>query len=210
MAGDWIKLETVTPDKPEVLLMADLLGIAPEHVLGCLVRVWIWADQQSLDGNAITVTDSSLDRIARNAGVTQAMCDVGWVRKLSTGKDGMPNTYSLPNFERHNGESSKKRALATKRVKRFRNANVTPQALPEKRREYIKPSAHNAPVENPKPASQTPPAPAAHSIAKAQQAIQESRKALETRAPMPDHLAAKITRHKPHTQATEPSDGFDE
>ena len=53
MAGDWIKIEHATPDKPEVFRMAMQLGITPEHVSGCLLRVWIWADAQTLDGNAV-------------------------------------------------------------------------------------------------------------------------------------------------------------
>lgn len=129
MAGDWIKLETVTPDKPEVLRIAETLGIAPEHALGCLIRVWIWADQQSLDGNALTVTEAALDRIARHAGITQALCDVGWARKISTG-------YSLTNFNRHNGKTAKNRVLNAQRASRYRNAQSVINALPreEKRR----------------------------------------------------------------------------
>jgi len=39
MAGDWIKLEHTTPDKPEVFAMADTLGIDPDAVTGKLCRV---------------------------------------------------------------------------------------------------------------------------------------------------------------------------
>jgi DNA replication protein DnaT len=51
MAGEWIKIQTVTPDKPEVFVIADRLGIDPDAVVGKLVRLWIWADQQTTDGN---------------------------------------------------------------------------------------------------------------------------------------------------------------
>ena len=40
MAGDWIKIEENTPDKPEVHKMASILGIDPDAVVGKLVRVW--------------------------------------------------------------------------------------------------------------------------------------------------------------------------
>ena len=74
MAGDWIKVECVTPDKPEVFQIAEDLGIDPEHAFGCLVIIWIWADLQTVDGNAkgngggngggngVSVTKTLLDR----------------------------------------------------------------------------------------------------------------------------------------------------
>ena len=34
MAGDWIKFETVTPDKPEVYELAGLLNLDPDAVVG--------------------------------------------------------------------------------------------------------------------------------------------------------------------------------
>jgi hypothetical protein len=128
MAGDWIKMEHVTPDKPEVYRMAGMLGISPEHVIGCLVRVWIWADQQSIDGNAVGVTDETLDAVSRRNGFGTAMRQAGWL-----GGDGA--TLSFPNFDRHNGNTAKERALTNKRVKRMRNAAGVTNSLPEKRRE---------------------------------------------------------------------------
>lgn len=132
MAGDWIKLEHATADKPEVFRMAMALGIAPEHVVGCLARVWVWADQQSLDGNAISVTGVTLDRVACYAGFAQAMQSVGWLH----GKDG---EYSLPNFDRHNGETAKKRGLTKRRVATHRalHGNADGVTREEKRREEL-------------------------------------------------------------------------
>src|SRR5262249_26433412 len=113
MAGDWIKLQHVTPDKPEVYKIATRLGLKPEQVLGHLVRIWIWADQQSRDGHALCVTDVTLDCIARCDGLALAMREAGWL----TGESG---TVSFPNFERHNGETAKKRALAADRQRKSR------------------------------------------------------------------------------------------
>ena len=146
MAGDWIKVQQSTPDKPEVFRLAAELKIAPEHVVGCLVRLWVWADQQSIDGNALSVTNVTLDRIACNAGFAQALTNVGW---LVVNSDG---TCTLPNFERHNGDSAKKRATTQKRVKNHRDKNLATEeksvthealqgnkkSLPEKRREEKK------------------------------------------------------------------------
>ncbi len=131
MAGDWIKVEHATIDKPEVLQMADLLHISADDVLGKLVRVWTWFDVQSLDGNAGSVTGVTLmkfiDRLVTSQGFAATMLKVGWL--TDTG---------IPNFDNHNGESAKKRALNNKRQKRFRNADGVTNALPEKRREEKK------------------------------------------------------------------------
>lgn len=145
MAGDWIKIEHWTPDKPEIFKMADNLGIDPDAVVGKLVRIWIWADQQTIDGNAASVTLSLLDRLSSVTGFGNAMIQSGW---LSSSENGL----KFVNFDRHNGETAKTRALTAKRVNRHRNSNasvteekrdcnasVTEPALPreEKRREEI-------------------------------------------------------------------------
>lgn len=135
MAGDWIKLEHATITKPEVIAMADLLEKTPEEVFGMLFHVWCWFDKQSRDGNAGSVTGNALmrfiDHLVRRPGFAACMKKVGWL-----------TDSGMPNFERHNGESAKKRALTNDRVKRSRNAkcnaDVTQKALPEKRREEKK------------------------------------------------------------------------
>jgi len=130
MAGDWIKVESVTPDKPEVHQIASMLGLDPDAVVGKLIRLWIWADQQTITGNADRVTLSLLDRIANARGFGEAMQFAGWLTIIDTG-------LVFPNFDRHNGKTAKIRALTKKRVDSFRNAPSVTVALPEKRREEI-------------------------------------------------------------------------
>ena len=111
--------------------MAALLAMPPEQVVGHLIRIWVWADQQSLDGNAISVTETTLDHIAHVTGIAKAMREVGWL-------NGSNGSMSLPNFDRHNGKTAKSRALTRKRVQRFRNDASVTLPLPEKRREEKK------------------------------------------------------------------------
>ncbi len=85
MAGDWIKIESVMPDKPEVGVMAEELGIDHDAVVGKLVRFWIWADQQSVDGNALSVTQALLDRVTFCTGFTLAMEKIGWLVREKAG-----------------------------------------------------------------------------------------------------------------------------
>lgn len=135
MASSWIKVEVITPDKPEIYQIAEILGIDPDAVLGKLIRVWSWADLQTLDGNAGSVTKSVIDRITFITGFADALISVGWMRN-DKGK------LVLPNFDRHNGESSKQRALTNRRVAEHRERKkkkVTqtplPKQLPEREEE---------------------------------------------------------------------------
>lgn len=140
MAGEWLKFEKATPDKPEVFAIAARLDIDPDAVVGKLIRVWSWFDTHTVDGNGRGVTPALLDRIAGVTGFTRAMESEGWIAVTDAG-------VSLPNFDRHTGETAKGRALGAKRSAEHRaksNAtsvteSVTP-ALPreEKRREEQK------------------------------------------------------------------------
>lgn len=129
----WIKVERSTPDKPEVWAIAQELKLDADTVMGKLLRVWLWFDEQTEDGNAKSVTSVTLalriDALTGVTGFAKAMRSTGWL-----------NGTSIPHFDRHNGESAKKRALTTNRVKRYRNAPNVTSALPEKRREEGKPT----------------------------------------------------------------------
>ncbi len=176
MASSWIKVEVITPDKPEIYQLAEVLGIDPDTVLGKLIRIWAWADQQTIDGNAngnaACVTKSAIDRITFMPGFADALLQVGWLRYEG-------NVLIFPNADRHNGESSKKRALTKKRVTEHREnkkksnaSGVTPaypKALPEvevELEEELKDlntlsDSHRTSEENPDD-HQDPPAPENH------------------------------------------------
>jgi hypothetical protein len=133
MAGDWIKVDCTTPDKPEVVAMATFLKIDQDAVVGKCIRLWVWANQQSVDGNALNVTDSFIDRLTYCPGFSLALRHVGWL-------DGRDSRLSIPNFDRHNGQPAKTRALTKDRVGKTRNASecnaeTVTKPLPEKRRE---------------------------------------------------------------------------
>ncbi len=137
MAGDWIKLETSTPDKPETHRVADLLGVNADEAVGILVRFWMWLDRNSCNGHVTHVYAKPLESMMRCPGFVAAMADVGWLDL-----DEKTGLVTIPNFDRHNGKPAKSRALTAARVKRLRNADVTQplrngngEALPEKRRD---------------------------------------------------------------------------
>ncbi|WP_237929946.1 DnaT-like ssDNA-binding domain-containing protein [Buttiauxella sp. S19-1] len=118
MASNWIKVEVITPDKPEIFRLAETLNIDPDAALGKAIRFWVWADQQTIDGNAKCnangVTKNAIDRITFMRGFADALIQVGWLYETE-------GVLTLPNFDRHNGESSKKRALTNRRVTEYRD-----------------------------------------------------------------------------------------
>lgn len=110
MAGPWLKMECATPEKPEVLAITAAMGWDdPDLTVGKLFRLWRWFDQHTTDGNAARVTSALLDRVVGVTGFVQAVADAGW---LTVNGDGI----SLSNFDRHNGDTAKNRALTAKRV----------------------------------------------------------------------------------------------
>ncbi|MEW6647827.1 MAG: DnaT-like ssDNA-binding domain-containing protein [Pseudomonadota bacterium] len=140
MAGDWIKFEIATPNKPEVWEIAGALEIDPDAVVGKLLRVWAWFDEHTENGNAPSVTKTLLDRQVGVAGFCDAMIAAGWMKENN-------GAITLPNFERHNGKTAKNRALTAKRVaahkERKGNEEVTHDALPREEK-IVNPSTTTA------------------------------------------------------------------
>jgi hypothetical protein len=117
MAGSWIKFDTSTSDKPEVWSMACELGIDPDAVVGKLLRVWTWFDDHTEKGNAPIVTKALLDRRVGVTGFVTAMVNAGWMSET----DGV---LSVPNFDRHNGQTAKNRVLTAARVANHKKGNA--------------------------------------------------------------------------------------
>lgn len=156
MAGDWIKFELTTLDKPEVCQIADLADIDPDAVVGKLMRVWGWFDQQTENGNAPSVSKKLLDRLVGVIGFCEHMKSVAWMIEI----DGV---ISLPHFDRHNGKTAKNRLLTAKRVANYKasngksNASSVSDALPkeEKRREDQNPLSAHEPTDPRMPTEMT-------------------------------------------------------
>lgn len=116
MAGDWIKMRDDLHDDPAVIGICTALDLDGYAVVGRLHKLWAWADRQSRDGHAPTVTQKWIDRYVDLDGFASAMVRVGWLKVSDRG-------ISFPHFDRHNGKSAKTRALAADRQ---RNARITP------------------------------------------------------------------------------------
>lgn len=110
--------------------IAEMLSIDVDAVFGKAFRVWCWFDQHTEDGNARGVTFSLFDRLVGLTGFAASMEKVGWLIKTEGG-------ISLPNFDRHNGQTAKNRANTAVRVAKHKASNpkgndeVTLEALPD-------------------------------------------------------------------------------
>jgi hypothetical protein len=135
MAGDWIKMRTDLHDDPSVVSISQDLSLDEFAVIGRLHRIWSWFDSQSRDGNARGVTVFVLDRLVSAPGFAEAMKKAGWLTVSGRG-------IAIPNFDRHNGQTGKARALARKRQdklrhKRFSNAPGVTKRREEKSKEKV-------------------------------------------------------------------------
>jgi len=123
MAGDWIKIETGLHQKPETLLLAKELNCPVDLVIGLLHRFWSWSNKSSTNGRLELIDLAMIDEVIRHDGFGKAMRGVGW---LDEDEEGL----YIPNFDRHNSQSAKKRALEQERKRRQRDVTVTSRQCP--------------------------------------------------------------------------------
>ncbi len=167
MAGDWIKMECNTPDKPEVLAITAKMGWDDTDLtVGKLFRLWRWFDQHTTEGNAVSVTAALLNRYLCVSGFVEIVASVGWLVITDEG-------VSLPKFEKHNSATAKQRAQTAKRVSKHKSnaegnadsvTKTVTRALPreEKRREEKK--KREKTIAPPAAGVQSPPEPVLLSI----------------------------------------------
>ncbi len=113
---DWIKVVHEVPDKPEVHQVAELLGVSAEDVVGRLIRLWVWADQQGIgEDGRVGVGFSVIDSIVRMPGFAEALVVGGWMQD-----DG--GSLRRGGHGEQNGDIAKRRASAAERQARRRES----------------------------------------------------------------------------------------
>lgn len=111
----WIKVRTNLSDDPSVWEIADALNMDAFAVIGRLHSMWAWFDSQATsDDPWVYVTSAAMDRRLACAGWCAAVAAAGWLLI-----DG--NRLGIPNFDRHNGQSAKERALTQARQFKHRD-----------------------------------------------------------------------------------------
>ena len=118
MAGDWIKVSTGLPRHPKVVRMASALKADRFRIVGGRVSAWCLFDEYPADGVLRGYTPETLDDLTGFPGLAQAMLAVGWLQQPE------PETLVMPEFETHNGQSAKRRALDAERKRGVRKVSA--------------------------------------------------------------------------------------
>ena len=125
----WIKIETHTPDKAEIRHAARLCHCSQAEAFLAFFRVWAWLDEQTDDGRVEFFTAEDADDIAGLSGFGAALAEVRWIMFG-------PGGAVVANWDRHNGQSAKRRCLDAerKRVVRKESGQSADQIREDKRR----------------------------------------------------------------------------
>ena len=115
MAVNWLKVETTTPDKKEMLRLGHLCKLSKADTFLAWFQLWAYFDREANDGFVPGMTRSAVDKIAEVPGFAVALedKDVDWIYVDSTG-------LTVAEWDIHNGKKAKKRALDAKRKKNYR------------------------------------------------------------------------------------------
>lgn len=106
MAGiSWIKLEVTLPNKPVVQHVKRACQCSINEAVGLVVRVLCWADGITEDGVCEGYTPADVDETFGASGLAAGLLNAGWVTQTSDG------WLAFLDWDRHNGENAKKRAL---------------------------------------------------------------------------------------------------
>lgn len=125
MAAEWMKFEDGLPSKREVLAIARATKLHPERVACKLMAVWAWARSNSVDGRVEDVQASDVDMSAGHDGFGAAMVKAGWLVETMNG-------IFFPNWDRHNSNGAKARAVDARRTELRRNSDKSPTRVGHK------------------------------------------------------------------------------
>lgn len=120
----WVKITTTLPAAPKILMLSELLGISRREALGLAVEWFCWLDGISADGNIGLTADlidkhffsifSSQKNVTHVTTLSHALSQIGWIHIDENG------LIHAQEFEKHNGETAKKRAEAVERQRKSR------------------------------------------------------------------------------------------
>jgi len=134
MAGDWVKWVKGLSKRREVIVLARKLGMSRREAACACMEMWEWADDETANGHILGATGEDIDLQIGLPGFALALQspEVGWLRVNSQG-------LTFPRWDRHNGESAKRRAndAAKKRQQRDLGAGHKSRKKRDKRPETV-------------------------------------------------------------------------
>jgi len=128
MAGSWLKLRHDLIDAPEIRRLSRACGVTRDDVYGKLFRLWSWFDRHSHNGRVADETGELVDEIVGLSGFAQALVSVGWLAEDQGG-------IVIPNWDRHNSETAKQRALDASRKAAARDETIVSGNVPDRPRD---------------------------------------------------------------------------
>ena len=131
MAGEWIKVENHLHEKIEVAAIADHTKMDIDTVVGKLLKVWAWASRNCYADGVTSVTALRVIREITGCGVfDEAMATCGWIRIKG-------DKIEFTNFDRHNSQTAKDRALAGARMAKKRGHDAVTEKLRSDRNKSV-------------------------------------------------------------------------
>lgn len=125
-------------DAPEIRRLAKSIGVTKDDVYGKLFRLWSWFDRHSVNGVVAGEELEAVDELIGTDGFSSALVSVGWLAAQDGG-------IVIPNWQRHNSETAKERALAAVRQERARG-RPPDDDLSRSERDALSRSCHGATV----------------------------------------------------------------
>lgn len=109
----WLKIEVSTPFKPEMDAIARECKCSRADAFLAFFKFYSWADATTEDGDIMHLTPEGADERAGLSGFGNALGEAGWMHFHSRGA-------TITHFDRHNGQSAKRRATEAERKRRER------------------------------------------------------------------------------------------
>jgi hypothetical protein len=115
MSADWIKVRVGLRRHPKVVRIVSALKSDRLRVIGALMVVWSVFDEHSVDGRLDGYSFEQMDIEIGWPGFCEAMHGLGWLDR-----DGSCGIV-MPGFQKHNGQSAKRRAKEAERKRGARS-----------------------------------------------------------------------------------------
>lgn len=110
----WIKIDVETPQKRQIRKLAKDCGVSIGDAFLAFFRLYAWLDEQTADG-VLCADPEDVDATARLPGTAASLAASGWLAFYDDG------TCVVKNWNEHNGQSAKKRAIHAQQQNEYRD-----------------------------------------------------------------------------------------
>ena len=105
----WIKIQKSLPKSNKVLRLAEVLRVRRAEALGLALDWFCWLDEQCTDGST-GMTPRMVNEVIGHKRFAEGLVAIGWAELDSEGR------VCVVDFDAHNGQSAKARAMTAKRM----------------------------------------------------------------------------------------------